>query len=100
MPWWIFLRYYLLQSFCNRDGVSMSNQAISMLYSWITSNFIKTPSCSSIKVDGSVHEFLVGDASHPNMKEFNAMLKRKKITQLQKFHDWSHILEYSNSYLL
>lgn len=34
----------------------------------------KAPGCSSIEVDGSVHEFLVGDASHPDMKEVYAML--------------------------
>ncbi|XAR66341.1 hypothetical protein NMG60_11012533 [Bertholletia excelsa] len=34
----------------------------------------KNPGCSSIEVDGHVHEFLVGDASHPEMKEVYSML--------------------------
>ncbi|KAF7136002.1 hypothetical protein RHSIM_Rhsim08G0067000 [Rhododendron simsii] len=34
----------------------------------------KAPGCSSIEVDGHVHEFLVGDASHRKMKEVHAML--------------------------
>ncbi|KAF7142124.1 hypothetical protein RHSIM_Rhsim06G0221200 [Rhododendron simsii] len=34
----------------------------------------KVPGCSSIEVDGHVHEFLVGDASHRKMKEVHAML--------------------------
>ncbi|KAL7168276.1 hypothetical protein ACSBR2_038670 [Camellia fascicularis] len=34
----------------------------------------KAPGCSSIEVNGNVHEFLVGDASHPKMKEVYSML--------------------------
>ncbi|XP_074347745.1 pentatricopeptide repeat-containing protein At1g31430 [Apium graveolens] len=34
----------------------------------------KEPGCSSIEVDGKVHEFLVGDASHPAMKGILSML--------------------------
>ncbi|XP_058183802.1 pentatricopeptide repeat-containing protein At1g31430-like [Rhododendron vialii] len=34
----------------------------------------KASGCSSIEVDGCVHEFLVGDASHRKMKEVHAML--------------------------
>ncbi|KAJ0593859.1 putative tetratricopeptide-like helical domain superfamily [Helianthus annuus] len=29
----------------------------------------KEPGCSSIEVNGNIHEFLVGDASHPEMKD-------------------------------
>ncbi|GKE30848.1 hypothetical protein Tco_1446232 [Tanacetum coccineum] len=29
----------------------------------------KEPGCSSIEVHGDIHEFLVGDASHPAMKD-------------------------------
>lgn len=29
----------------------------------------KEPGCSSIEVNGNIHEFLVGDASHPKMKD-------------------------------
>ncbi|KAI8552881.1 hypothetical protein RHMOL_Rhmol06G0302600 [Rhododendron molle] len=36
----------------------------------------KAPGCSSIEVDGHVHEFLVGDGSHRKMKEVHAMLER------------------------
>ncbi|XP_023513900.1 pentatricopeptide repeat-containing protein At1g31430 isoform X1 [Cucurbita pepo subsp. pepo] len=34
----------------------------------------KMPGCSSIEVDGIVHEFLVGDPSHPEMMEICSML--------------------------
>nr|XP_017217384.1 PREDICTED: pentatricopeptide repeat-containing protein At1g31430 [Daucus carota subsp. sativus] len=34
----------------------------------------KEPGCSSIEVDGKVHEFLVGDASHPAMEGILSML--------------------------
>ncbi|XP_038880251.1 pentatricopeptide repeat-containing protein At1g31430 [Benincasa hispida] len=34
----------------------------------------KMPGCSSIEVDGIVHEFLVGDPSHPEMIEICSML--------------------------
>lgn len=34
----------------------------------------KSPGCSSIVVDGNVYEFLVGDTSHPKMKEVHSML--------------------------
>ena len=36
----------------------------------------KMPGCSSIEVDGIVHEFLVGDPSHPKMIEICSMLDR------------------------
>lgn len=34
----------------------------------------KVPGCSSIEVNGIVHEFLVGDASHPEMREIYSTL--------------------------
>ncbi|XP_042478486.1 pentatricopeptide repeat-containing protein At1g31430-like [Macadamia integrifolia] len=34
----------------------------------------KVPGCSSIEVNGIVHEFLVGDKSHPEMSEIYSML--------------------------
>ena len=34
----------------------------------------KASGCSSIEVDGNVHEFLVGDASNPDMKEVYSIL--------------------------
>ncbi|GFY96286.1 pentatricopeptide repeat (PPR-like) superfamily protein [Actinidia rufa] len=34
----------------------------------------KAPGCSSIEVDGNVHEFLVGDASNPDMKQVYSIL--------------------------
>uniref|UniRef100_A0A0A0LWP8 Uncharacterized protein n=2 Tax=Cucumis sativus TaxID=3659 RepID=A0A0A0LWP8_CUCSA len=36
----------------------------------------KMPGCSLIEVDGIVHEFLVGDPSHPEMMEICSMLNR------------------------
>ena len=36
----------------------------------------KMPGCSLIEVDGMVHEFLVGDPSHPEMIEICSMLNR------------------------
>lgn len=36
----------------------------------------KEPGCSSIEVNGKVHEFLVGDASDPEMKVILSMLNR------------------------
>ncbi|KAA0046726.1 pentatricopeptide repeat-containing protein [Cucumis melo var. makuwa] len=36
----------------------------------------KMPGCSSIEVDGIVHEFLVGDPSHPETIEIRSMLNR------------------------
>lgn len=35
----------------------------------------KSPGCSSIEIDGKVHEFLVGDLSHPEMNEVHLMLE-------------------------
>ncbi|KAK9077736.1 hypothetical protein SSX86_006073 [Deinandra increscens subsp. villosa] len=34
-----------------------------------TTGIKKEPGCSSIEVNGNIHEFLVGDASHPAMKD-------------------------------
>lgn len=36
----------------------------------------KMPGCSSIEINGIVHEFLVGDASHPQMREIFSILCR------------------------
>ncbi|KAK6941596.1 hypothetical protein RJ641_026973 [Dillenia turbinata] len=36
----------------------------------------KFPGCSFIGVDGNVHEFLVGETSHPEMTEISSMLNR------------------------
>ncbi|KAJ0980259.1 hypothetical protein J5N97_008514 [Dioscorea zingiberensis] len=35
----------------------------------------KTPGCSSVEVDGIVHEFTVGDKSHPRIVEIDEMLE-------------------------
>ncbi|KAK6937593.1 E motif [Dillenia turbinata] len=35
----------------------------------------KSPGCSSTEVNGRVHEFLVGDASHPSHKEIMSMME-------------------------
>ncbi|KAK1551127.1 hypothetical protein Q3G72_030745 [Acer saccharum] len=42
----------------------------------------KVPGCSSIEVDGIVHEFLVGDPSHLEMGEIYSMLDRVAKMQL------------------
>ncbi|KAK3229580.1 hypothetical protein Dsin_001461 [Dipteronia sinensis] len=42
----------------------------------------KVPGCSSIEVDGIVHEFLVGDPSHLEMGEIYSMLDRLAKMQL------------------
>lgn len=42
----------------------------------------KYPGCSSIEVNGVVHEFLVGDGSHPEMADVCAMLNRITIPLL------------------
>lgn len=36
----------------------------------------KVPGCSSIEVNGIVHEFVVGDPSHSEMREIYSMLDR------------------------
>ncbi|KAA8549489.1 hypothetical protein F0562_001173 [Nyssa sinensis] len=36
----------------------------------------KTPGCSSIEVENIVHEFVVGDTSHPQFPQINAFLDR------------------------
>lgn len=38
-------------------------------------NIKKTPGCSSIEVDGMVHEFRKGDKSHPNAEELYKLLE-------------------------
>ncbi|KAL5737171.1 hypothetical protein ACOSQ2_031959 [Xanthoceras sorbifolium] len=42
----------------------------------------KVPGCSSIEIDGIVHEFLVGDPSHLEMGEIYSMLHRLAKVQL------------------
>ena len=37
-------------------------------------NLMKTPGCSSIELDGVIHEFQKGDKSHPNTKEIYKLL--------------------------
>ncbi|KAF5725806.1 hypothetical protein HS088_TW23G00535 [Tripterygium wilfordii] len=36
----------------------------------------KFPGCSSIEISGIVHEFLVGDLSHPEIRDIHSMLER------------------------
>ncbi|GKA11548.1 putative nucleotidyltransferase, ribonuclease H [Tanacetum coccineum] len=46
----------------------------------------KEPGCSSIEVHGDIHEFLVGDASHPAMKDvyysLNTLVKQSSISEI------------------
>lgn len=42
----------------------------------------KVPGCSSIEINGIIHEFLVGDPSHSEMKEIYSMLDRMAKTLL------------------
>ncbi|GJY28681.1 pentatricopeptide repeat-containing protein [Tanacetum coccineum] len=46
----------------------------------------KEPGCSSIEVNGDIHEFLVGDASHPAMKDvyysLNTLAKLSSISEI------------------
>ncbi|RVW29747.1 Pentatricopeptide repeat-containing protein, chloroplastic [Vitis vinifera] len=37
-------------------------------------NLEKTPGCSSIELDGVIHEFQKGDKSHPKIKEIHKLL--------------------------
>ncbi|GJT16356.1 pentatricopeptide repeat-containing protein [Tanacetum coccineum] len=45
----------------------------------------KEPGCSSIKVNGDIHEFLVGDASHPKLKDVYISLKT--LAKLSSIYD-------------
>ncbi|KAI3907084.1 hypothetical protein MKW92_029506 [Papaver armeniacum] len=36
----------------------------------------KTPGCSSIEVDGFIHEFVAGEKSHPQMEEIHKILEK------------------------
>ncbi|KAL5717671.1 hypothetical protein ACHQM5_010647 [Ranunculus cassubicifolius] len=40
----------------------------------------KAPGCSSIEVNGKVHEFLVGDSSHPQQDQIYSMLQKIEMT--------------------
>ncbi|GKC79733.1 pentatricopeptide repeat-containing protein, partial [Tanacetum coccineum] len=45
----------------------------------------KEPGCSSIEVNGDIHEFLVGDASHPELKDVYISLKT--LAKLSSIYD-------------
>ncbi|XP_038682097.1 putative pentatricopeptide repeat-containing protein At3g15930 [Tripterygium wilfordii] len=49
----------------------------------------KTPGCSSIEVDGEVHEFRKGDKSHPKSKQLYELLD-EITSQLMNYGDWTH----------
>ncbi|KAL6223949.1 hypothetical protein ACLB2K_002806 [Fragaria x ananassa] len=38
----------------------------------------KMPGCSSVEINGIIHEFLVRDSSHPQMEQIDSMLHRLK----------------------
>ncbi|XP_049933012.1 pentatricopeptide repeat-containing protein At5g66520-like [Nymphaea colorata] len=38
-----------------------------------TKRLMKTPGCSVIEINGTIHQFLVGDTSHPQIKKIQAM---------------------------
>ncbi|KAJ8647580.1 hypothetical protein MRB53_000603 [Persea americana] len=47
---------------------------------------MKTPGCSSIEIRGTVHQFLVGDTSHPQIREILA--KWEEIERLMKLEGY------------
>nr|GEZ37258.1 pentatricopeptide repeat-containing protein At1g31430 [Tanacetum cinerariifolium] len=48
----------------------------------------KEPGCSSIEVNGDIHEFLVGDASHPELKDVYLSLKTLvKLSSISEIYD-------------
>ncbi|KAA8520345.1 hypothetical protein F0562_014601 [Nyssa sinensis] len=58
-------------------------------------NMKKTPGCSSIEVDGVVHEFRKGDKAHPKAKEIY-MLLDEMTSQLKSSGLWTHSDAFSN----
>lgn len=47
---------------------------------------VKTPGCSSIEIRGTVHQFLVGDNSHPRTKEILAKWEEiERLTRLEGY---------------
>ncbi|KAF8412700.1 hypothetical protein HHK36_000668 [Tetracentron sinense] len=54
----------------------------------------KTPGCSSIEVTGRVHEFLVGDKSHPQQSEIHSMLER--LNNVEIMMKWNSTSYYIN----
>ncbi len=55
----------------------------------------KEPGCSSIKVNGIVHEFLVGDNSHKLSKEINSKLEKiaARLKSIGYVPNKSHLLQ-------
>ncbi|PWA90024.1 pentatricopeptide repeat (PPR-like) superfamily protein [Artemisia annua] len=48
----------------------------------------KEPGCSSIEVNGDIHEFLVGDASHPELKDVYCSLNTlAKLSSISEIYD-------------
>ncbi|KAM0951448.1 putative tetratricopeptide-like helical domain superfamily, DYW domain-containing protein [Dioscorea sansibarensis] len=54
----------------------------------------KTPGCSSVEVNGTIHEFTVGDQSHPGAVEINEMLEEIdcKVRELGHVVDTTKVL--------
>lgn len=54
----------------------------------------KTPGCSSVELDGGIHEFIIGDKSHPDIEEIHAMVEEfeMKVAELGHVVDTSEVL--------
>ncbi|XP_010909083.2 pentatricopeptide repeat-containing protein At5g66520 [Elaeis guineensis] len=68
---------------------------VGRIRTWMKARGIsKTPGCSSVELDGVVHEFIVGDKSHPDIEEIHAMVEEieMKVVEMGHVVDTSEVL--------
>lgn len=68
---------------------------VGRLRTWMKDRGIeKTPGCSSVEVNGALHEFIVGDKSHPQIDKVSSMLKEieARVEEMGHVVDTSEVL--------
>ncbi|PIA60875.1 hypothetical protein AQUCO_00300412v1 [Aquilegia coerulea] len=72
-PWTRVMLSNIYAEACKWDGVMTLRKELKK------TGLKKAPGCSSLEVNGKVHEFLVGDNLHPQQKEIQSMLSNIEI---------------------
>ncbi|KAI3853251.1 hypothetical protein MKW92_007738 [Papaver armeniacum] len=71
----------LLSSCCSHGETGLAEVAAERLVQRTRKNMkergvVKTPGCSSIEVNGFIHEFVAGEKTHPQMQEIHKVLEK------------------------
>ncbi|GAV73561.1 hypothetical protein CFOL_v3_17045 [Cephalotus follicularis] len=77
------------------DGYAKLGKSDAAMHTMRDSGLKKQPGCSSIEVNGIVHEFLVGDDAHPLCKDIYSKLDEivARLKSVSYLPNKSHLLQ-------